>query len=242
MVTPRRGGGANAAHWACPTPHCRSNERLRWLRILRPGSRGAPHRRSPPLPPPPEASLLRPSCALAARVVFPRPPSPPGTITGSAKKPPSDWPRCRRHLRTISSSGDCAALVCKAAAPRPTEGPAPTANAGSTLGASSERQAPQRPRGGGHAPRPHPGASSAPRPQPSPPAVAPRLLRCDATPCLQVGDPGCRPRPETQDGGGRVTDCLSIPEALLREPAEGLTLRGSERTRAGLWCHLIVIA
>ena len=246
MVTLRHGGGAEAAHWACPAPHCGSNAfagcgsqdlaaELRHTAAARRSRRSA----TPAGPCLASPSSWRLRCPWRRSSAT----SPPGAITRSAKKPLADWPRRRRRrdLRTISSFGDCAALVCRAAAPRPAEGRAPTANAGSTAGASSGCPTPQLPRGSGHAPRPHPGASSAPRLQASPPAVAPRLLRCDTTPCLRVGDAGCRPRPETQDGGGRVTDCQSIPEASLGEPAEGLTLRGSERTRGGLWCHLLIV-
>lgn len=99
-----------------------------------------------------------------------------------------------------------------------------------------------RQREGGHAPQPHPSAPPAPRLQPSPPALALRLLRCDATPCLQVGDPGSGPRPETQGGDGSVTDCLSLRDASLGERADGVTLEGAaKRTRAGLWCHLLIV-
>ena len=144
MVTLR--GGAEAAHWACPAPHCGSNAfagcgsqdlaaELRHTAAARRSRRTATPAR--PCLASPSSWRLRCPCRRSSAT------SPPGAITRSAKKPLADWPRRRRRdLRTVSSFGDCAALVCKAAPPRPTEGRAPTANAGSTAGASSGARRP----------------------------------------------------------------------------------------------------
>lgn len=153
-----------------------------------------------PLPAPASAtcSVVSPSfwrVRCVACVLGPQTPSPPGAITASARKPLAGWARRRRRgdLRTVYSFGDNTAFVCKAAAPPP-EGRPPTANAaGSSPGRCSGCPAPRLQGEGGHAPRPHPGAPAAPRFQPWPPALAPRLLRRDATPCLRVQTPAADP-------------------------------------------------
>lgn len=159
-----------------------------------------------------------------------------------AKEPlPGRSCRCCCDRGTVSFSRSSTALICKAAAPRPPEGPVPTANVRSTPAAATAWRA-GRGEEAATPPRPHPGGLASP----AAPAFAtrarsrPSTLRRDPVPAAE-GPPLRRPRPETQDGRDRVTDRLRIPEPSRRERAVARTWRGSKRARAGLWCRLLIL-
>lgn len=185
-------------------------------------------------------SLLQPAPSPSVSSVVARRRRPEGSQP--AKEPlPGRSCRCCCDRGTVSFSRSSTALICKAAAPRPPEGPVPTANVRSTPAAATAWRA-GRGEEAATPPRPHPGGLASP----AAPAFAtrarsrPSTLRRDPVPAAE-GPPLRRPRPETQDGRDRVTDRLRIPEPSRRERAVARTWRGSKRARAGLWCRLLIL-
>lgn len=219
---PRGRAAADAAPGAGPAPHCGRNasagcgsEDL--ATELRPT---AAARRSPPLPPPPVASLPRPSGASAVRPVS-------AVLSRPRRLEPSLRLQRNRLRAGLATAAETSELSLPSGTTQPSSAKQPLLSrlkAGlrprtpNVSGRSPEFPAPRLQGEGGHAPRSHPGASPAPRFSLRHP---PSLLAF----CAATRHPACRwgTRPETQGGGGRVTDCLSLPEASLRERAGRLT-------------------
>lgn len=139
QARPRGRGGAKAACRPAPPSTAVVTSRLavgltnRKSRCAIPpqcAAARARSRRGVPSSAPPLALLPHPTRASAACVLGPRLSSQPRRVPAPAKDPLSGWPRCRRcDLGIVSSSGGGTVLVCREAASRAPEGPAPTAKA-----------------------------------------------------------------------------------------------------------------